>query len=226
MRVVTLSLLALALGLALADSAAAGILWGTPTNIAGDADVSHSGAFVDGLQGFSGSPTISIGDATFHQGTATPTLGSPAQLLSTPSGDISLSQDTGFAYGAFNGGSAAYNQLVNQNGNNTNSEAGTATLSGLQSGNVYQVELWSATVGYGTTTTLDGAVTLNGGQGQFVLGTFTASGSTETFTYTGSDGSRISAVELRILTPEPKSVIIWALAFGAGMLAIRRNRKA
>jgi hypothetical protein len=165
------SLLLVSLGLA-ATASATPIAWGTPVNISGASDVSHSGTFVDGIEGWSGNTTLTIGDATFHQ----PSVN--AGTYSTPSGDIALTFGSSFQYGSFNSASSDYNALVNENGNN----GGTATLSGLTAGLTYQVEVWAATVGYSATTTLDNSTTLDAGTGQFVLGTFTATGGTETFT--------------------------------------------
>jgi hypothetical protein len=211
--------ISVAISLGLATAAAAGpIAWGTPVNISGAADVSQTGTFVDGIEGWNGNTTVTIGDATFHQ----PTVN--AGTYSTPSGDIALTLGNSFQYGSFNSSSADYNTLMNENGNN----GGTATLSGLTAGATYQVEFWSATVGFSATTTLDGTTTLNSGTGQFVLGTFTATGNTETFTYTGGngDGSRVSAVQLRQLTTvaEPSTAMLASLG-AVGLLAACRLRR-
>ena len=213
--------LAISLGLA-ATASAAPIAWGTPVNISGAADVSQAGTFVDGIEGWNGNSTLTIGDATFQQPIVTPP-GSNG-TYSTPSGDIALTFTNSFSYGNFNSASSDYNSLVNENGNG----GGTATLSGLIPNATYQVEVWSATHDYGTTTTLDNTVLLDGGTGQYVLGTFIATGSTQSFVYTGSDGSRISAVQLRELSPvaEPSTAMLATLgAVGLCAVGCWRRRK-
>jgi hypothetical protein len=205
------SLLAVGVGLA-ATASASPIAWGTPVNISAASDVSQSGTFVDGIEGWSGNTTLTIGDATFHQ----PSVN--AGSYSTPSGDIALTFGSSFPFGNFNSSSPQYNALVNENGNGD----GTATLSGLTTGLTYQVEVWAVTIGFTNTTTLDGTTALNAGSGQFVLGSFTASSGTESFTYTGTNGgARISAVQLRQLTTvaEPSSVMLASLG-AVGLLVV------
>lgn len=205
--------LVVSLGLA-ATASASPIAWGTPVNISGASDVSQSGTFVDGMEGWSGNTTLTIGDATFHQ----PSVN--GGIYSTPSSDIATTFGGSFQYGDPSGPSSSpeYNALVNENGNGD----GTATLSGLTTGLTYQVEVWAVTISFTNTTTLDGTASLDAGAGQFVLGTFTATSGTETFAYTGTNGgARISAVQLRQLSTvaEPSSVMLASLG-AVGLLAV------
>jgi MYXO-CTERM domain-containing protein len=67
--------------------------------------------------------------------------------------------------------------------------------------------------------------------GQFVIGTFLADSTTESFTFTSpSDANPIvNAIQLRdITTPEPSSVVaLWGLgAMGVLLTARRRRRKS
>ena len=70
-----------------------------------------------------------------------------------------------------------------------------------------------------------------GGLGQFVTGTFTASGSSQQIIVTGSDSrgpttaSQINGLEVLVVTPEPSAPLYMSLAV-FGLIALRRYRAA
>jgi hypothetical protein len=113
---------------------------------------------------------------------------------------------------------------------------GTVTVSGLTSGDNYQVQVWSS-YPYSSPnahTTFTGpsgsnTVTLLPENNQFALGTFTASGSTESFNYDyGNRYGLVNAVSVRELAsaPEPSTVGLLGLGLLGVMLLVRHQRRA
>ena len=118
------------------------------------------------------------------------------------------------------------------------------SLNNLTNGTQYELEVWtnlSSSAGSTPNTfTATNSVSLdantsnaNGGVGQFAIGTFTASGTSQSFTVSNEDNfPHFNALQLRDLTaapavPEPSTFILAALGLaGLGLVAWKRRRIA
>lgn len=160
----------------------------------------------------------------------------------------------GFASGNFAGLSSGYQDLLSQyaraGGGSGSGAAEDATfnvwalsLNGLISGNTYEVQVWindsrNIATGYNGIGTLDrgeggpvvdynvGNVAGGGGLGQYAVGTFVATGSTEVFTFDTwaaptANVAALNAFQLRLI-PEPTSALLAALGLCAGISRRRR----
>jgi hypothetical protein len=243
-----------ALGLISIQSARAGITWSSPTTISGDADVSTNGTTVYAYyMGGTGAAATTVNGVTFDSVGADPassiTLGQVT--MSTTGGTVNNHPDIfgGMGNPPFSGLSSSYQTILGSD-ENTSAQTPeltlTVALGGLTSGNSYQVEFWvndsranitrSETVTGANTQTLSFNNTGgDGGVGQFVIGTFTASGTSQSFTITGTTGSEVSQINaLDVLqtnvssVPEPLSVIL-LIGMGAPMAvwaSVRQRRAA
>ena len=204
--------LALAAGsyLSAATGFGASITWGAPTTVSGDADVYTNGA---GLYAYTGGTTAAtVNGVSFTAGNSGSTWGS-----------VSLSgfgTDNQTAFGSGSGSpwstlSAAYKTAL-AGGAYGGVSAGTVTLNGLTSGHPYSVQIWAndnrgggeATRSETAGSTGGNTVTLayeanqaagGGGVGQYVIGTFVANSTSQSFTLTPSaSGSvQLNAINVR-----------------------------
>lgn len=177
------------------------ITWGTPTTITGDADVATNGT---GLYAWTGGTTATVNNLSF-----------PAGNSGSVWGSVSLSgfgTDNQTAFGSGSGApwstlSTAYKTMLS-GGAYGGASAGTVTLNGLIAGHSYAVQIWANdNRGGGEATRTENAsssggntVTLayeanqasgGGGVGQFTVGTFVASGTSQSFTLTPSAGGSV-----------------------------------
>jgi hypothetical protein len=213
------------------------ITWSGANDVSGSSDVQTLGTYVDALSE-DPSGTVTINTVPFLEGTLSGSnfsdgvgdiVVSGSFTANYVSGGDSATTDASyntllshFGYGVYNSGSGEYGPL-------------TVTLS-VQSGNEYQVQLFVYQFGGNS----DGAAitdpedsngpTLNSA-GQFATGTFTASGSTQTFQIdgpvNGGAANIFNALQLREIAtavPEPASAGLMLLA-GAGFLRRRRSRE-
>ena len=212
-----------------AGQAKASIVWSTPTTIAATSDVLSSGTVVDaydfGTTGLLGSTVNGVSFSPFI------TNGS-----ATTVGNVTLS-DSGGVNNAFGSASAPFSNLpaayqtILASSSYTLAGGLTVTLGGLSSGQSYEAKFWvnDSRNGIGTarqeTITDSGVVSgtllfdtgTEGGLGQFVVGTFTASGPTEQFLILGSVVSQINAFEVvqtstSSAAPEPSSIVLFGSA--------------
>jgi hypothetical protein len=219
-----------ALGLLSISTAHAQIItWGAAQNMSGFADVANNGAYADAASFYSS--VLSINGVTFNPLTGSqPTYTDSLSLISVeaPSGTVSASSFTSAPPS-----STDYSNLVSAVGYATGT-SGEVTLSGLTNGDNYQVQVWASYIGAPgqDATTYSGpagsnTVTLTPELNQYAIGTFTASGSSESFCYSPSRGSYsgLNAISVRDTTtvvPEPSA---WALMLGGlGLLALWRLR--
>ena len=195
-------LLALVICLTAASGWAAGITWGTPTLISGNSDVINTG----------GARYAYAGGAATVNGVAFTAVNNGNTW-----GNVTFASFSGFnaVFGAaaapFSGLSSAY-QTVLATAAWGSGSAGTVTLNGLTSGHAYTVQIWvddsrgtyqyryeSVTSSGGNTVTLYFAPNSNsaGAVGQYVVGTFTAAGTSQTFSVNGNSVVQINAISVR-----------------------------
>jgi hypothetical protein len=222
------------------------IIWGTATAITGPTDVSMLGTFLSGATADNSGDTDVVGDATFvHGGTSMITLpnvgGSDGSTSPTPS--------------ATSANAANYNDLLLGCAYvGTGTDSATIVLGSasnpLTLGSTYQVQIWDSVDYSGRTTTFSDttptdssipggdSVTLDPsiagptgdyGIGEYAIGTFVATGTTEDISWTSTAGSldaqfgEVNAVDLRAV-PEPST---YALMFGGlGLLGLVLRRKS
>jgi hypothetical protein len=241
------------LSLALATPAEAAppppITWGSATTVSGDSDVSTAGTLLYAYNvGGAGVASTTVNGVTFAS-YAFPASGAFTNSVSV--GSVSFVENPGTLWGLNSLGSSGlssnYQALLGSAGGANLLATITATLNGLTVGNQYQLQVWSNNSGNGNApyglpilstilgsganqVTLD-ANTTNavGGLGQFVLGTFSASGTSMTFTLNGTGAldaaPLINAFQVRDITPipGPGGAALAAIA-GALRLGGRRRR--
>jgi hypothetical protein len=219
---------------AFTSHAQAQILWTASGPITGLSDIATNGSYFDAIKGstFAATSDQTIGTTTFN------IINSGGTEVDGP-GHISLTNlaATNGGDGSFTSASpssAAYANVLSGvsyiiNGN----PAGSINLSGLTSGNKYQVEVWDATSSTNSendSALMSGVSPVELSESEFAVGTFTASGSTFSFTFSVpadhvTQYAGISAVAVREIAtvPEPST---WALILGGlGFLIFlsRRN---
>ena len=223
--------------LALAGVAnAATITWGSATLASADSDVSTTdtvvGAYDFTNNGNAGNLTVNT--VLFETWLTMSTAQTDNSVTFTWTGPISGQADrqsipTGGGIGA------SYARLMGSFAGTETSTQSTLTLSGLTDGQEYLFQVWCTDpINSVRNTLVDGAVTLRGnasgttgGLGDFVIGTFTASGD-QAITFDngagdGFTGYNVSALQLRAV-PEPATLAL--LASGGIVMLLKRRRKA
>jgi hypothetical protein len=217
------------------------------TTVSSDNDVDASGALVGAYIMNNPVNATEINDVTFTQFS---TRGN-----TSTDGNVTISFPNGGDYGGFGTGapgtpwanlSQEYQALLT-NGYYAGTSTATVVLNNLNNGDTYQVEIWvndsrnEAGTGYGRTETVSGDpggtdATLtydvgepentDGGVGQFTIGTFEASGNSQTINFAASALAEINGLEIRDVSsvPEP-SVLSVLTAGGFVLLAKRRARR-
>jgi hypothetical protein len=234
-----------------ATSQAAPITWGSAQTVSGDSDVSTNGTLVYAYTfgGTAAPPSATVNGVTFSPFTI------PSGIVtSTTVGSVSLAESPGNLFGSnsFGSSSAPYSALSTDYKAILGSGAYadipvsiTVTLGGLTSGQDYLVQWWTnnasnSTPIFGgsftnTTAVATNSVTLDanttntaGGVGQFAVGTFTASGTTQTFLLSETGGGfnpLINALQVRAV-PEPSLTLLGMAAAAGGLLAWRRRSRS
>ena len=217
------------------------ISWGNPTAIVGDLDVATNGGFVSAFHFGGGTPPdTAVNGVTF-------TGVNPGFGTSVTFGGNTLAESPS-TLGAYNGaGTAApytglttsYRALVGSGVGAFAAATITLTLNGLTAGHNYQIQIWnnasasstlgSTTIAAGNSVVLNSNTTgLNGGLGQFAVGTFTPGLTSQDITFNGSTTSpTMNGYQLRDLSiaPEPST---WALLIGGAALLgwVQKRRRA
>jgi lysophospholipase L1-like esterase len=204
------------------------ISWGGPIGITGDANLNTNGAYLDALiLNTSAGSSLAADGVTFHIAASQNGGGFGDAIINyAGSGIINYSWAGDFPTGAT--ASSAFAVVMDAGGiyQNGGSGAGTVTISGLNTGYEYLVQVFNyAPDGDQGLTTLSGAtpVTLSnlpgaGGTntyGEFATGTFVATNTSETFNWNG-DGSGytvVGAISVRRLSGSAQS-ISWGPATG------------
>ncbi len=193
-------------------SIASSITWNTPVAITGDSDVSTTGAVVYAFC-WSGISTT-VNGVNFTGTTSTTGAGT----------DVTLSSGLGNNYTSFGSspGSTAYQNMLT-GGDYNNGAADTVTLNHLTIGDIYVAEFWVGdwrNINTARNETISGSASDNitptltyqvgsSGSGTYVIGRFTASAATQTFTLTPSGSqpsAQINALQLRDLSPPVSSI--------------------
>jgi hypothetical protein len=232
-----------------ATSQAAPITWGSPQTVSGDSDVSTTGSLV---YAFTFGGTAAPPSATVNGVTFSPFRVPGGIITSATVGSVTISESPGklFASNAFGSSSAPYSGLSTDykailgSGAYADLPASiTVTLGGLTSGQDYLVQWWTnnasnaAILGAAftnTTALATNSVTLDanttnavGGLGQFAIGTFTASGTSQTFLLSETSGGfnpLINALQVRAV-PEPSMTVLVGTAAVSVLLAWRRRSR-
>lgn len=200
---------ALVLGLTTATGHAALISWGSATDIATASDVLTSGGSVEAING-GGGGAVAVNGVSF--------AASGGSILG------------GFSSGLFAGdtGTATYNTLLDTVDFGGGAGVSTVSIGGgaLTAGNVYQVQVWFTDDrgsadrvmtfgdgdggGIGNSVNLAGSATQTTGvPGQYAIGTFTASGTSQDLTMDpiGFGNSHISAYQVREVTVDASGTV-------------------
>ncbi|HEV3410084.1 MAG TPA: VPDSG-CTERM sorting domain-containing protein [Chthoniobacterales bacterium] len=225
------------------SAGAASITWGTPQHITGASDVSTNGTLIGAFNvGATGVPSTTVNGVTFQSFATSNGNGSSGNFTTTGSGGVfETNTGKGSANPPFSSLPAAYQTLL-QSASVPVFDPITLTISGLIAGLQYQFQWWAndSSTSFGQTTAMAGnSVTLehnvqdvNGGLGQWVIGSFTADAATQTIAFEGDgDFGAFNAFQLRQISqptgqvPEAGSTLaLLACAFGGIALARRKLR--
>jgi hypothetical protein len=216
-------------------TAAQDIDWGSPQVITGDANLLTTSIYLDAFIPEYTGTALSADGVNFNDDTAITSSGGSDGIISyTWSGGDNTEYD--FA-GSFTLGSAGFNSVMNAGGAYVGGVgSGTVTISDLTDGDTYSVQDFEYDNGNGGATILGGSTPATitggstGGQGEYVTGTFTATGSTETFSLTGDTGTAftvLGSLSVRNVTAVPESSTAGFLAIGLvleiGLIYLRRR---
>ncbi len=223
-----LAAVVLAAGACGSISSAQNIAWGGSTVITGDANLSTNGTYFDAFIPLAPGSLTADG-VTFHAPTGTDSDGKISYSVTSGS-DQRYANNT-----LFTGGSSAFNAIMNAGGTyeNGGAGAGTVTISGLTTGNIYSVQIFDyagdndagLTTFSGSTpvtlTTTGSGVT----GGSSTTGTFTATGTSETFNWkgAGSGYTVLGSISVRNLaiaaTLSPTNMVTAGTAVTLGVAA-------
>ena len=226
------------------------IVWGSPQTVSGDSDVDTTGSLVYAFTfgGTSAPPSTTVNGVTFSPFTI------PSGIITSATvGNVTISESPGTLFGSnsfgsasapFSGLSSSYQSLLGTGAYADVPATITVTLKGLTSGQQYRLQWWTNDAAlqspiYGgsftnTTATAVNSVTLDanttnavGGLGQFAIGTFTASGTSQPFTLAETSGGSnplINALQLRAV-PEPSTYAMALAGLACGGYSMLRHRK-
>ena len=206
--------------LAVSSAHAAPITWGTATTISVDANVSTTGTFKYAYHWNTGNTTVN--GVTFT-GTTSTTAGGSDVGLAGFDGHYNAFTSTA---NPFNSLSTAYKATLSGSPYNSGATV-TVTLKNLTIGNQYAVQVWiedARSYGNGRSATLTSSsgnavvldynsTNVDGGVGQYSIGTFTADAATQTFTI-AAGSAQLNALQVRDLTLPALSVTVTAPANG------------
>lgn len=231
---------------AVPDRASADILWGSATQISGDSDVSNADnspwnvlAYAYSFAEFD-SPTVN--DVTFQAANPSAQNLNGDVTLGSGNTDGALWGNNETAFGSpsapYSGLSSEYQTLLQGAGFAGGGLLDTfdVTLNNLVEDQLYFVQAWvndsRGSVGPSRSQLIDDLNTVNlefntggeGGLGEYIIGTFVATGTSETFQLanTGLHPVQLNALQVRTV-PEPSAFL--ALSSCCAGLVIRRRRR-
>jgi len=226
------------------------IVWGSPQTVSGDSDVSTTGSLVYAFT-FGGASAPS--SATVNGVTFLPFTIPSGAVTSATTGNVVISESPFRLFGSnsfgtastpFSGLSNGYQAMLGSGAYADSSLTITVTLNGLTNGQQYQLQWWTNNSSnilsiFGdsfsnTTATAINSVTLDanttntiGGIGQYAIGTFTATGTTQAFQLSEVSGGinpLINALQVRAV-PEPSTYGMALAGLACGGLSMFRRRK-
>lgn len=220
---------------------AANVNWGAPQGISSASDVSTNGTLVGAANlGDTGVPSATVNGVTFQSLAAPLGNGSSGIFAITTVGGGSADNSGGASANApFTTLSAGYQTLLSSFVGSVFSS--TLSISGLIIGFQYELQVWTnrsgITFNNEVTLTAGNSVALSanpsemdGGLGQWVIGTFTADAATQSFTFGGDGEVRglVNGVQLRRLTqpsgvPDTGSTLALLGGAFAAIALLRRN---
>lgn len=218
---------------------AATVTWSSPTTIAGDSDVITTGTLVTALNFSQFQLATTVNGVLFSPFAVTNGGNGIFGLPNVVSFGFSNMESSDTAYGSaaapYNTLSASYQTLLSSGAGSSTGPSLNLSLLGLTNGTQYLFQWWSNDSGlnYGgvnsTTATALNAVVLDenttntvGGMGQWVSGTFTASGTSQSITLSGARPV-INGFQLRAV-PEPSTLVLLGSALFALGCARRRRQ--
>jgi len=196
------------------------ITWDAAQNITGDSDVSLEGKLVRADGGASAATVngVAFADTLTTQSRDSLTYSSTVDSFYCPSPPARNTEPFG-GPGQFSKLSAGY-QTILKSAVSTGPGTATMTLGGLTKGQAYLVQLWvndsrgPSGATQDRTQILDGTAVMkynvphaDGGLGQYIIGRFTATGPTQSFTIVGAGtnggAESVSAYQLRAIAGPP-----------------------
>lgn len=219
----------------------ASITWGAAQNISGPSDVSTSGTLVGAFNlGLTGVPSTTVNGITFSPFAITGGGGSGTVTNGNFSFFFNSSQGSNTAFGSssapFSALPSAYQALLQSGIADYNASGFQLNLNSLTVGQTYTFEWWDNDSGeflppHSTSATAGNEVTISGNTGsavgalgQYDIGTFTATTTTENIAFTPNGAPpEMNAFELRsAAVPEPSSTL---LMLGSGAMLLTRRRR-
>lgn len=218
------------------------IIWNGPVTISGDTNVSTDGALVAAFNMNGDAVTVNgVNFAAFNFTTLSTSATNGNFTFTESPGHLITLSGIGSANSPFSNLSANYQTLLSSAISTDENNTLTLTMSGLVAGQQYEFQWWlnvsstGSAGGFGTTATSTNSVTLDdnttnatGGVGQFVIGTFTATGPTQLIAFSGINSTNsptVDAFQLRAV-PEPATATSLVLGFGLlGLIARRRLQR-
>ncbi|MDG3005062.1 PEP-CTERM sorting domain-containing protein [Paludisphaera mucosa] len=241
-RILSMTMALASLTLGCSASRAASITWGPATNIAGDADVRTGGSLVAAynfggrdvgvatINGVAFQPFAVAGNPSTHGGVT---------IAESPGILLGLDDYFGSASAPFTDLSSAYQAMLRSGGFTIWQSTLTLTLDGLAVGQAYEIQIWSnfsdagsrsASLESGGSVDLDWNPSgVDGGLGQFVVGSFVADSASQSIRITGSadfdTGVLVNGLQLRTAAavPEPAGLVL--MAVGAASIAWLASRR-
>jgi hypothetical protein len=221
-------------------ASAQNINWSTAAGITGDANLSTAGVYFDSLIPEYTGTALTADGVLFNNDSSATTSGGGDGTISYA---WTTTDNSPYDYTSFNLGSSDFNAVMNAGGAYENGlQSGSVTISGLTAGNTYSVQDFEYAANANGITTFSGATptTINsanvggaGTLGEYVSGTFTATGGTETFDFSGVSPASytvLGSISVFNITsvPEPSSgsLTVAGCVVALGLARLRRRQES
>jgi hypothetical protein len=217
---------------------AASFNWGTPQDITGDTDVSLNGNLIGAFNvGDIGVPGTTVNGVLFQSFAAPGGNGTVGNFTTTSGFSFASNTGAGSPNPPFTALSAPYQSLLESRVAVLSSL--TLTISGLMIGTQYEFQFWTSNSSddnsYDTTATAGTSVTVfsnqqgvEGGLGQFAIGSFTADAATQMIDFSGVEVAFLNAFQLREIpagngVPESGSTLALLGLVATGLAFVQRR---